>query len=456
MYNINKFIDQKYGTICFILITCILIIVFLNSRQIVEGLTAKQKRAKKVAEAKKVEAKKVEAKKVAEAEKKAEATAATTSATAAEKKAEATAATTSATAATTSATAAATATYGGVLTTSGVTDANVGKVSAPVTSRTSASIKSMNTKIDNTIKRRVAATLPSIVARSIAIPIADIKKKQGVLSSEIKNILDKQTKLNDKMSETTANIETTSRTNNEKINTTYSKLSSDLQGQYDMQKTGLSTQVTDATKAIKNMNTNIMDSAEKANEAKNEAKQYADLSNKIYTDVFGAATTRVIQQDIQGFTPMNTSDGYIQPNNLFDLEKDLVDKLNAFNVIYYNYIRCSSGGTTDCGTKNTLADVNTSSDAVITAITALKTAYSSANIATTDTDTLFQSNHNEILDKSKSIDELRRNLDTRMQAILKSKTPPNEMTQQYDSTVYTGIMWSVLATSVLFYIFTEL
>ena len=416
MYNINKFIDQKYGTIFFILITCILIIVFLNSRQIVEGLTAKQKRAKKA----KAE-KKAEAKKVAEAEKKAEASATATSPT-----------------------------YGGVLTTSGVTDANVGKVSAPVTSRTSASIKSMNTKIDNTIKRRVAATLPSIVSRYIAIPIADIKNKQGVLSSEIKNILDNQTNLNQKMSETTANIETTSRTNNDKLNTTYSKLSSDLQGQYDMQKTGLSTQVTDATKAIKNMNTNIMDSAEKAN----EAKRYADLSNKIYTDVFGAATTRVVQQDIQGFTSMANSDGYIQPNNLFDLEKDLVDKLNAFNVIYYNYIRCSSGGTTDCGTKNTLADVNTSSDAVITAINTLKTAYSSANIATTDA--TFNSNHNEILDKSKSIDELRLNLDTRMQAILKSKTPPNEMAQQYDSTVYTGIMWSVLATSVLFYVFTEL
>jgi hypothetical protein len=60
------------------------------------------------------------------------------------------------------------------------------------------------------------------------------------------------------------------------------------------------------------------------------------------------------------------------------------------------------------------------------------------------------------MDKSKSIDELRRGLDEKMVTILKLKNPPNEMTLRYDSTVYTGIVWSVLATSIVFYIFTEM
>ena len=73
-----------------------------------------------------------------------------------------------------------------------------------------------------------------------------------------------------------------------------------------------------------------------------------------------------------------------------------------------------------------------------------------------NSETDFKTNHQEILNNAKSIDELRRSLDSKMNAILKNKIEPNELTRQYDSTVYTGIMWSVLATSVLFYIFTEM
>ena len=87
---------------------------------------------------------------------------------------------------------------------------------------------------------------------------------------------------------------------------------------------------------------------------------------------------------------------------------------------------------------------------------ALQDAYNKAKTNINTNDGTFKTNHQEIMEKSKSIDELRRNLDSKMDAILKIRNPPNELTQQYDSTVYTGIMWSVLATSVLFYVFTEM
>jgi hypothetical protein len=160
---------------------------------------------------------------------------------------------------------------------------------------------------------------------------------------------------------------------------------------------------------------------------------------------------------IQAFTSMSGT-GYINRDannkNLFDLEKDLVNAINDFNTSYYNFIRCSSGGSINCGNNVNEDVVNTKSQEVIRAATALKSAYKTANIQTNDGQ--FNSNHQEILVKSKSIDELRRNLDKKMETVIKSKNPPNELTQQYDSTVYTGIMWSVLATSVLFYVFTEM
>lgn len=76
-------------------------------------------------------------------------------------------------------------------------------------------------------------------------------------------------------------------------------------------------------------------------------------------------------------------------------------------------------------------------------ITLLKTAYESA---TPDDQTA------SIKSKASAIDSLRRELDTKMQQVLNKQ----DITNEYDSTVYTGIMWSVLGTSLLYYIFTEM
>ena len=140
---------------------------------------------------------------------------------------------------------------------------------------------------------------------------------------------------------------------------------------------------------------------------------------------------------------------------LFNLEKKLIEEINNFNTIYYEYVRCLSGGSNcNVGTPVTEQNVIDASETVNNKATALQTEYSKANPQTTDA--TFKSTHESIMNKAKQIDELRRTMDTKMETILKNKNPPNELTRQYDSTVYTGIVWSILATSVLFYIFTEM
>jgi len=140
---------------------------------------------------------------------------------------------------------------------------------------------------------------------------------------------------------------------------------------------------------------------------------------------------------------------------LFNLEKELIEAINEFNTIYYKYVQCLSGGS-NCtvGTPKTKENVISASDKVNEKANKLKTEYESESNYTTDT--IFKSTHESIMNKAKQIDELRRAIDTKMETILKNKNPPNELTRQYDSTVYTGIVWSILATSVLFYIFTEM
>lgn len=301
--------------------------------------------------------------------------------------------------------------------------------------------------------KQVSKTIPALISKAIEKTTIDIKKTQTATKKQLK-----------KVGQLTKNIDKKITSSNREINNITDRqknILSNLNQQYNMHKTNLSTQTKNTIKTIKNMNKRVFKNSNEAVSAKNEAKKYAELSEKIYNDVFGASTAKVVKDNInelkQPFTTMQEGFDNLNSINpaLFDLEKDLINKISDFNTTYYNYIRCSSGGSQAyCSTNvKTIQDVQSKSMLVNDAAKTLENAY---NASPKNTDANFKNNHKIMMEKAKSIDELRRSLDTKMDAIIKSKTPPNELTQQYDSTVYTGIMWSVLATSVLFYVFTEM
>ena len=345
---------------------------------------------------------------------------------------------------------------GELLTTSGVNDKNAKSVAGQMTGKKKdGSIKKIVDKVDDKIKKNVNKALPSLVSKSISKPVAEIKNKQSQIDNKLNRVNVQQQKINKKLGSASADLKKQSQEHNIKLTELYNKLLSDLSSQYNMYKTGLQNEISVATESVKTMNTNITDASEKVYSAKDEAKGYADMTNKIYNDVFGKTTAMVVQQDNaefsgkQGFTIMDDS-GYIKSKNLFDLEKDVVDAINNFNTIYYAYIRCT---TISCSTTTSENDVSAAADTLNNKIKLLQDAYTAANIKTDDA--TFQQNHTEIMNKAKSIDELRRNLDSKMETILKNRNPPTETTQQYDATIYAGIAWSVLATSLLFYVFIE-
>jgi hypothetical protein len=142
--------------------------------------------------------------------------------------------------------------------------------------------------------------------------------------------------MNKKIGSASADLEKQSQEHNNKLTELYNKLLSDLSSQYNMYKTGLQNEISVATESVKTLNANVSDASEKVYSAKDEAKGYADMTNKIYNDVFGKTTAMVVQQDNvefsgkQGFTVMDDS-AYIANNkNLFDLEKDVVIAINNF------------------------------------------------------------------------------------------------------------------------------
>jgi hypothetical protein len=213
-------------------------------------------------------------------------------------------------------------------------------------------------------------------------------------------------------------------------------------------------------------------------DAKSAAEEAKFKTQKMYDDVFKEASARVVTQanDYRNGLQMNSTTGYYDPSGMgffdpsgigffaipakegfgpFDSVDgsyndmyDVIQDLNAFNTAYYAWISCKSGKCPTGKTADQLrADVVTASTQLSTTIDTLKAKYPT-NMGSDQTQ--------DIVDRAQRIDQLRRDLDTKMEAILKSKTRTDEPAIQYDSTVYAGILWSILGTSMLYYVFTEL
>lgn len=177
-------------------------------------------------------------------------------------------------------------------------------------------------------------------------------------------------------------------------------------------------------------------------------------------------------QSVEGFTGFKTSvlEGYTvysNPNstssgatnkNAFDLENDLVDKINNFNKAYYEFLSIPAN-TTD---KNAY---DTASTNLTTARTNLNTSIANLNTHITSiggttpkiSDAVFDASHSYIKTTASQIDTLRSDLDMKMLEILKAKQgTPMDHTINHDAAAYTTILWTALATSALYFIFVKI
>ncbi len=306
------------------------------------------------------------------------------------------------------------------------------------------------TSTDNKIREQVNKILPSMLANAISPAINEIKKTQETLNLNMKTVDEKMGSFNTIVENSNKSLDDKTKLSTKELSESVETLSTNLSQQYDMYKNGIQNEATTATKTISNLKEDIAGASDDVMKAKTETKQYSDLSKQIYDNVFGAISARIVKQDNseyakESFTDMNDG-GYVS-KNLFDLEKNVIDEINNFNTIYYEYVRCKASGTITC--LETDDDIITASTSLNNAIDTLKTEYENAGI--TGSSSTFSANHQDIKTKSQEIDNLRRTLDSKMESILKGNI---EVKKELDSTVYAGIMWSVLATSLLFFVFS--
>lgn len=162
---------------------------------------------------------------------------------------------------------------------------------------------------------------------------------------------------------------------------------------------------------------------------------------------------------------------------IYDLEKNVFDSINEFNTIYSNYFRCSTElsnnkvpgdnvrtalistaiirGCTDIS-NITLANINVVK-------TKLKTKIEAFNNAVNNFQSPGNSNDynpakvEELLKKYENIINKRNEIDIKMKEI--NQTDDSHFMDykgRYDSTQYTNILVTVLATSLIYYIFVKM
>lgn len=257
---------------------------------------------------------------------------------------------------------------------------------------------------------------------------------------------------------------------------------------------------------------NIKDQTDKASEIKNYidtvVQTFKTNSDKILADINLAATdlaAKRLSSTKQGFQNMDgvkpnakssafttidtaydgkmnlegfstTSDSaYLNNSDLFTLQQNVIASLKTFNEKYYGYQLClrknnyaSNSCAITSGTDIGLNDVNSSKDAVVTAVNAFNTAIVAMNTKSTlapgentsgkkMTQQEFQSRHNQIKETSTRVSALRAELDMKMANLLdKTKGPLPEAQNKYNTENYVAIGWTILATSLVYYVFVEM
>ena len=159
-------------------------------------------------------------------------------------------------------------------------------------------------------------------------------------------------------------------------------------------------------------------------------------------------------------------------SNAMDTEKILLNDLIDFNKKYQRYLHCNDQklqGNQTC-TANELSTCQNSNDCLSkqikdyvgrpgqigklqTDINNVRGYLNTARLSQADYDKKYY----QILQQQKQVVELRNELDMKLMALHNpEKSVYADYKKNFDSTIYSGILMSALATSIVYYVFTEL
>lgn len=159
---------------------------------------------------------------------------------------------------------------------------------------------------------------------------------------------------------------------------------------------------------------------------------------------------------------MHISEGLTAMQN----EKQLLNDLNEFNAKYARYVACSDN-ILNANNKLNCTDIELDKKTVTDAYdkiardTTTGSLYAVKNSIANDTESVTNAQaaarFSGITTKHKNIMQLRGELDAKLKELYVTEDSlAYEQKRIFDGTLYTSLIWTVLATTTLFYVFKKL
>jgi hypothetical protein len=159
-------------------------------------------------------------------------------------------------------------------------------------------------------------------------------------------------------------------------------------------------------------------------------------------------------------TPQQIQDESSVRNELMAADIKLMNDLNDFNAKYAKYISCntSTGAPSTCTVEDRAVTTLRASETVINAdLEKIKTLVSSKKGSAIISPSLYESNHQNIKSVENDVNNIRKELDQKLKEVYKlNNTNLTDSIAQYDSVMYTGIFFTVLVTTAIYFTFTKL
>jgi hypothetical protein len=144
-------------------------------------------------------------------------------------------------------------------------------------------------------------------------------------------------------------------------------------------------------------------------------------------------------------------------------EEQLINDLNNFNAKYAIYVNCKANTPNACAQQETI--LNSAYDKIVTfgtnnSVSGGSLYNVSSSFATVNdslTNTVADASFNDITAKHKNIQQLRGELDAKLKELyVTDDSLAYEQKRMFDGTIYTSLIWTVLATTTLFYVFKKI
>jgi hypothetical protein len=355
------------------------------------------------------------------------------------------------------------------ITTPSVATPSITSASTSTPSITTDSTSAANAATPSTqdVKSILEQITPNIVASLLKPQVDSITQSQTAISQSQSKIKQSQANIQKTQSSLQKNAKTLSnqqqklKSDMNNMTNYYKDLSLNMFNQYTMYKTSLANESNLGLSSMKNAVQTAQTSATEANASASKALDAAAKTESIHRDVFGRTSAKVVQNNLaefEGFSVLERDSSiYSQTNTnnpvIFELEHNVINALNDFNTMYAAYMKCKATGVTSCKHDNTQVTESTleaKATEIQTAIEALQAEYKKT---TPDiSGSTFDQNHQAIMTKANEIMSKRAELDAKIANIMQ---PNSELNRFYDSTIYSKIVLSVLASSLVYYVIME-